>query len=629
MNFLTKITHMSSEISDGLKKQIKGAIQAGIHSKYQSLPAIPIADIDGMRETLKRMSEREAEAKQVKLSLDRSYTINGHTAKGYEFLYGYDLDKKNPISEAAKALQGSLKGDKDLVKQIRELMEEDVLPRFKGTQQDPTKLSLDDPTQWSMTWSPMRNIYDTGMTNLDRWVSSLTDYQAATEQFWETISTYSLPFNLLILQKVRDSHLTELKPKFEAAWTAEMDILTEKGLLYMIDMSIFTTVKPQTVDGLTRFTPATITLLQQNPDTKALTPIAVRVSGHEDANLQVYTHPSSGLTSPSAWLYALQAAKVSLTVYGIWLGHVYHYHLISAAMLMTLQETVSDDHPLRKLIDPQSKYLIEFDTVLLLIWKQIAPPASIASTPQFLELCNTFAAKHQFLQDDPLAVLERNQIREADFTEKEPWDRYPVMKDYLEVWHACATYTNAFVDDTYADDAAIVGDQTLQDWITNSADPSGGNIKGLPEMKGKQALKQVLSSLIYRLTVHGVARLNKTSQPAVAFISNFPPCLHRDDIPNPTTDFDTKALLQYLPVTGTAGRMLEFFLMFAFSSPNEPLIPHEGVESNLFFEEGSGSNEALIQFRKDMTQFILRFEGKTHYEGGEAVIERWPMCIEL
>ncbi|MEL7535280.1 MAG: lipoxygenase family protein, partial [Bacteroidota bacterium] len=483
MKFVTKITHAVSGISDGVRKQITGAIQGGIHSKYPSLPAIPIADIDGIRHTLKRLSEREAEAKQVKLSLDRSYTINGHTAKGYEFLYGHDLDKENPISQAAKALQESLKGNKDLIEQIRKMMAEDVLPRVKGTHQDPTKLSLDDPTQWSMAWSPMRNIYETGMTHIDRWASSLTDYQAATEQFWETISTHSLPFNLLILQKVGASQLAELKPKFEAAWTAEMDTLAEKGLLYMIDLSIFTTVKAQKVEGLTRFTPATITLLQQDPDTKALTPIAVRVSGHEDANSQVYTYPSSGSTSPSAWLYALQAAKVSLTVYGIWLGHVYHYHLVTAAMLMTLQETVPDGHPLRKLIDPQSKYLIEFDTVLLLIWKEIAPPASIASTPQFLEICNTLAAGHQFLQDDPLAALERNQIREADFTEKEPWDRYPVMKDYLEVWHACAIYTNAFVDDTYADDAAIVGDQTLQDWITNSADPSGGNIKGLPEMK--------------------------------------------------------------------------------------------------------------------------------------------------
>jgi len=51
MKFVTKITHAVSEISDGVRKQITGAIQGGIHSKYPSLPAIPIADIDGIRRT--------------------------------------------------------------------------------------------------------------------------------------------------------------------------------------------------------------------------------------------------------------------------------------------------------------------------------------------------------------------------------------------------------------------------------------------------------------------------------------------------------------------------------------------------------------------------------------------------
>ena len=31
--------------------------------------------------------------------------------------------------------------------------------------------------------------------------------------------------------------------------------------------------------------------------------------------------------SDPAWLYALQAAKTSITVWGIWLGHVYHWHI--------------------------------------------------------------------------------------------------------------------------------------------------------------------------------------------------------------------------------------------------------------------------------------------------------------
>ena len=64
---------------------------------------------------------------------------------------------------------------------------------------------------------------------------------------------------------------------------------------------------------------------------QTLTPLAVRVVAQDNA--VAYSARSA---SPGAWLYALQAAKTSVTVYGIWLGHVYHWHLVTAAMQMTM-----------------------------------------------------------------------------------------------------------------------------------------------------------------------------------------------------------------------------------------------------------------------------------------------------
>ena len=72
---------------------------------------------------------------------------------------------------------------------------------------------------------------------------------------------------------------------------------------------------------------------------------------------------------------------MSVTVYGIWLGHVYQWHIITAAMVMTMFENLSANHPVRKLLEPQSSYLIPFDDVLLLGWGSLAeaPPTSIAT----------------------------------------------------------------------------------------------------------------------------------------------------------------------------------------------------------------------------------------------------------
>ena len=92
-----------------------------------------------------------------------------------------------------------------------------------------------------------------------------------------------------------------------------------------------------------RFTPSTITLLKQDPD-KTITPVAIRVAGYEDADTTVYTREDA---TDSAWLYALQAAKTSVTVYRIWLGHVYHWHIVTAAMQATMYNTLPTEHLLK------------------------------------------------------------------------------------------------------------------------------------------------------------------------------------------------------------------------------------------------------------------------------------------
>ncbi len=628
MQFSTKIKHTLTEIADGVDKRVAGAIQNQheIQTKYESLPAIPISDMEGIIRLLKAVSVRGKEIDAAMSSLDRTYTINGTTATANQFLSGYSTKEK--YANAADEFKKDLRSDKDLIKHIRQVMEGDQ-PQPDGASDDIKKLSLDDPQQWSIGWSPLRNIYNEGMSHLDHWASSLTDYEAATEQFWETISTYGLIYNLLFLQKVMPTHIADLKSKFESAWTPEMDNLAEEELLYFIDLSIFTVLESQESNGVTRFTPATVTLLQQDPTTKALSPIAIRVSGQEDRNVQIYTHPSSGNTTASAWLYALQAAKTSTTVYGIWLGHIYHWHFVTAAMIMTLGETVPDGHPLRQLLDPHSNHLIEFNTVLLILVKLVNPPSSIDSARECLTLTNAFAPNQPYFSADPLVALERHNIHEADFTEKEAWDRYPIVKDYLAVWQMVSNYVSAFVDATYSDDAAIANDQPLQDWIAASSDPQSGNVKGLPAMANKQALKQVLTSLIYRITIHGSGRVNKTLQPALTFVANYPTTLQRDDIPHPTDDFDTKELLEYLPNTKTIGETVEFYFLFSFTTPKETHIPRDGVESDLFFADGSPQNEALINFRHDMIRFMEGYDDESVYDESDPLLHRWPRNVEL
>src|SRR5205085_8422400 len=129
---------------------------------------------------------------------------------------------------------------------------------------------------------------------------------------------------------------------------------------------------------------------------------------------------------------------------------------------------------------------IPFDNVLLLAWSKLAPPTSLATPAEFLQLANDYAANRSF-DDNPNATLRRLHLRQADFTRSTAWDRHPVAARLLQVWDLVAEYVHLFVAATYRSDATVAADTSLQRWIAMSTAPSQGNVRGLPRMNSRAA----------------------------------------------------------------------------------------------------------------------------------------------
>jgi hypothetical protein len=478
---------------------------------------------------------------------------------------------------------------------------------------------LDQADQFSISWTNYAGVYQAGLPRLKEWAASLTYREAATQQFWPTIANYGTGYNLLFLEQLSATKAAKFKTFFGDAWaSAGLDAMLAGNRLYAIDLQFFEEF-PATAGSPTRFTPGTITLLEQDESTKKLTPVAVRVSSQGKA---VVYRPLD-----RAWLYALQAAKTSATVYGIWLGHVYHWHIVTAAMQMTFHSIFDSNqtHPIYQLLQPQSNYLIAFDTVLLLQWN-IAPPTSFDSPDKFRQLMDRFAIGRNFFDDDPTTAITAQNLQVAQFTQNSPWDLYPVAQNLLRIWNAVDKLVTVFVATSYRSDQDVVNDQLLQRWIKASASPGpeGGNIRGLPNVNTRAALKSVLTSLLYRVTAHGISRLNHSINPVLTFMGNYPSCLQSSVMPNPDTPVSETDLLKMLPWTNTIGEQLSFYDIFVFSQPYVPLIPPGGVDKNLPFPGGLSDprNQAIVVFRKDMISFI------TGYEPVLPQIQQWPLNIE-
>ena len=257
------------------------------------------------------------------------------------------------------------------------------------------------------------------------------------------IAKHGFGYNLIIPERVRGDRADELRHEFGDAWTRKVRAALEAGNLYVIDMSRFEKLHPpQSVNGAPRFTPGTVTLLIRDPRKKSLEPVAIIVAGHNGSGRQVYAKDTA---TNGAWLYALQAAKASVTLFGVWLGHVYQWHIVTCAMQMTMFNTLPSSHPIYQLLAPQSKFAIQFDDVLLLLWSQIAPPTPLTTANDFLALANDFADGRAYFDDDPTTTLSQLGLRERDFTVKTPWDKYPVVQRLLQMWDLVGAYVQRFV----------------------------------------------------------------------------------------------------------------------------------------------------------------------------------------
>ena len=400
-------------------------------------PALPRPEGDeGLEEvidTVGNLIARNQYLIQAKDGLSIEYTLRGITATAERFLYGTedqvegaallrvlltyveaflsrlfpDNAHRDLIASAFSEFRGrlELRAASPFVK----LLHTDSSPAGSRAE-DYSDFTLETPDQFTIGWTTFQDLFRHGYPHVDEYVQALTDPEAATRQFWPMIRSTALPFDLLVLRKLTAATVADYRTNFGTGWLAQYDDLLSAANLYGIDMTVFSGLAPESLsDNTVRFTPNTMVLLTMDGK-KNLTPIAVYVADPQDVNnAQTYTPRSP------AWIYALIAVKTSMTVYGIWLGHVYTQHIVTAAMIMTGVNTLPPTNIIYQLLAPQSNYIVAFDLALLLAWSALSPPTSISDTGKFLSLCNAFSARHDFFSTDPANMLAT--LSPDDFTD--------------------------------------------------------------------------------------------------------------------------------------------------------------------------------------------------------------------
>lgn len=152
-------------------------------------------------------------------------------------------------------------------------------------------------------------------------------------------------------------------------------------------------------------------------------------------------------------------------------------------------------------------------------------------------------------------------------------------------------------------------------------------------MDKKKALNDVLVSYIYRITAHGVSRLPRTADPWLTFVANFPPCLQREDLPSPDAALSTSELLKYLPNLRTIAEICQFYFIFVFAGPFQPLLA-AGDKRDLYFPTKDGLDTPTITYQDRIIEFAVEFDKANTPPGyppsvRENLRKQWERSIEL
>jgi hypothetical protein len=650
--------------------------------------------------------------------------------------------------------------------------------QFLFDESDSKRYSLDKPGQFDMGWTTFEQVHARALPLSEQFQKALTDADSGSKMFWKNISRYWNPFGVLPMQQVSAVAADRFRALLGSNWDAALMDPAVGSTLFVVDMTIFEGVDPP-IPSIPRFTPSVLAFFlldTSNPGDPTFTPVLIRVSDGRDARIYqrfpAGSNPARQDSEPTAWLYALQALKTATTVWGIWLGHVYRYHLMSVPFNFTQHRSMNPLHPVRRVLGFQGKYTIAFDAVLLLVWS-FPPPTSCGESIEFLQLVDAFAGVaggRSFFADDPepalaalgipkaafsTAVIREQDIcipewiallREQDATPganpiisalsgrfaqtrlrmasyaggEDPvfrrllalelnaiintpamaatlapllaaagvaqhpdtvaeggagalfgpaararmmlqdafpaalaimqWNLYPIANYVVSLHRAAARYIGAVIPLLYPGGTL---DPAIDRWV--AAASRIGNVQGLPATPGVTVaqLTALLTSLIYRVAAHGLARLAPVGNPGLSWVGNFPPCLELSRLPDPQVPsgdpnapaLTTEQLLAFMPRTGSMGEMISFIFSFGFTDNFEELIPMPSANTtglpdtdlHPFIGLPAGVDAALQQFRREITGFIWFFEADANalnspavmnFSASAAQLHQWERNIE-
>lgn len=403
---------------------------------------------------------------------------------------------------------------------------------------------------------------------------------------------------------------------FTAITGLHIDQAAAEGRLHLADYAILDGLEPGESAGLAKFLYAPLALFcwvdkpgsqdmrRETPRVGRLVPVAIQLDQRPTKD-NLYT-PRDG----DEWLMARTAVQASDYALGMMGHHVGVVHLAMENFAMASARQLAHHHPIAALLRPHLRYQMAQDELSRhtfvnhggYIERLLAP--SLAGS---LALAGR-VFKAWSLRD--WALPRELAARGVDDPETLP--HYPFRDDGLLIWHATAEYVGNYLDRFYTSDADVHADVELRAWLDELADPTRGNLPGLPSWPPSRGeLGELVTNILFTNGPYH-SSMNYRQWEYATYIPNYPMALYaplppRGSVSDPSDA--ERAFLELLPPQKQSLAQLEIVnLLTAYQLDQyghygdaDPLLtdPADIREIVTQFQERLASIEAEIQRRND------------------------------
>lgn len=266
-----------------------------------------------------------------------------------------------------------------------------------------------------------------------------------------------------------------------------------EGRLFVLDYKMVgETVQqnPKPVVGGHKYTPAPVALFGVPPDGGSLRSIAIQ-AGQDPARFAIST-PADGW----AWRKAKTAVQVADANYHELVCHLAQTHLIMEAAALATIRTLSDRHPLYKLLMPHFEGTLAINNSAA--HSMLAPGGVIdlsfgGTLDSMIALTRKAVHEYDFHAAMPPAEFRRRGVgADSRLTD------YPFRDDALLVWQAICDWAMAYVDHYYDAAPVLAADKELAAWSAAlSAPVEQGGISGFTPISDKAGLSLALAMIMF------------------------------------------------------------------------------------------------------------------------------------